>query len=108
MLDMIGDKVIIDGEEWEEINGRDWMKYNGAWAKICKGGNVKYYIRVKKSETFPKIFEDDHRKIEVWRDGWIKLIRNNNFNDISIWDDSLEILYEAVAESQRLRGLKNE
>lgn len=95
--------ITIDGIEYEEINRADYIKIDGAtyWYNPI----TEQYHFFKKKETFPKVFENAYKVIEVNSLGYISFTSKVGYG-IYDFTESLDILYQAVEESKRIRDLK--
>lgn len=94
-------RKLFDKDKFEEITEEEWerIKDVGEFCMHCIDG-VLYF---KPKEQYPKVFENDTRKIEVYEDGIINIIDKNIENDL-YFDGTLPKLYEAVELSKKLRG----
>lgn len=87
-------------ENFEEISEEEFNNMNdkGKICVYCVDGNIFF----KPKGKFPKIFEDENRKVTVWKDGGIDIFSKIT-NESIFFYDSLPILYDAVKCSKKQR-----
>ena len=91
-------------EDYEEITQLQWSeRYDDSDIRINYGLDGRELIHFKEKESFPIVFDDDSRRIEVDSDGVIKIMNTYNQQEIII-ADSLPQLYKAIEKSKELRS----
>ena len=102
MVAMEKDFVVIGVAEFRSLNvveGVEIDVYGGG-----KSGFETLYFKPK--DSFPLIYEDESRKIEVDSDGGLSIYGCHNLKDCINYYSSLDILEDAMAMSKKLRGKK--
>ena len=65
---MIGNKIVINNQEWEEIDSDEYLQLEDGFMNIYIGDKMKdkttYYKKAQK-EVFPKVFEGKYFKYSV-------------------------------------------
>jgi hypothetical protein len=69
---MIGQKITINGVEWEEISAEDYYQIEKDYMFIKTYGEVKFYKKVEQ-QVFPKVFEGQTFNFNVYEDGTVSL-----------------------------------
>lgn len=93
---MIGDKITINGQEYEEISEEEWSIINtNAICRMIMYDKDLYYKKVKKP-AFPTTFEDDNWKFKVYHNS-IEMFYKHDDSDYFLQDSiSLPFLIEAI------------
>jgi hypothetical protein len=104
---MIGNKITINGVEWEEIDGYEWTSEKTEdWVQIYNNGQRTLYKKVEK-QVFPKVFEDGLRKVFVYGNGDMIFSSVHSNNEI-LFSDSIPLVIQALAFRDKLLEKKNE
>ena len=93
---------IIEG--YEECSHQEFM------SSKLRYGNIESQLTIyyKKKQEFPIVFEKNDRRIEVDKTGVIDISSTEEMDDCKCWCESLSILKQAIAASDKIRGKINE
>jgi hypothetical protein len=89
-------------EKFDEIDTNDFHALKNAreYSFFLDNGNAIFF---KPKQVWPIVFADNFVTVEVDENGAIRL--DNQHQDM-LFIRSLSVLYEAVEESKRIRGMK--
>jgi hypothetical protein len=110
---MIGDKITINGIEWEEISRDEYLdlEWDDRAELVNNETNPIYYKKVQK-EVFPKVFDGDYIIISItkkcsfefkhWTDNRYSTIMHFTKRDIEALEQALAFRNKMLEEKEKI------
>ena len=92
----------FQGEEWEEISYGEFNKLPDKETSFFTIDSKRKHYYFKKVQKFPRVFENEDRKIEVDKDGNIVIMNKINRDFIRFYGSQF-LLEEALEFSKQVR-----